>query len=394
MLPAARRAGETGRHPSHRRRERLALLLALGLTLLMPAGCEQRVSPGQSGASDGAAVDTEIIPSRGTDEACPCSRPPSFAPAVDQVRPAVVNLYSERESTPDGGDTGPEAVVPDERRIESLGSGLIVDSQGHLLTNHHLVADAGNIRARLLDDRWFETTVVGTDPNTDLALLQLDDADDLPVAPLGSDADLRVGDWVVAIGNPLGLTSTATVGIASGIGRSRLPLGEELTYQDFIQTDASINPGNSGGPLIDADGNVVGINTAMSAEARGIGFAIPVSMARDVLRKLRESGEVRRSWVGLYIEAVPEPLRTELDVGSGGVLVTGVVDDGPADEAGLQKGDVLLKVGDREVEDVDQVSWLAGHLTIGDPITLFVQRGHEQTEVDLVPTEPPENTDE
>jgi S1-C subfamily serine protease len=285
-------------------------------------------------------------------------------------------------------------VVPDERRIESLGSGLIVDSEGHLLTNHHVVADAGDIRARLLDDRWFETTLVGTDPNTDLALLRLDDANDLPVAPLGSDAELRVGDWVVAIGNPLGLTSTATAGIASGIGRSRLPLGEELTYQDFIQTDASINPGNSGGPLIDADGNVVGINTAMSAEARGIGFAIPVSMARDVLRKLRESGEVRRSWVGLYIESLPQALRTELDVKSGGVLVTGVVEDGPADEAGLRKGDVLLEVGDREVEDVDQVSWLAGHLTIGDPVTLLVQRGNERLETELVPTQPPENTDE
>ncbi len=355
----------------------------VGVGACHPTGCDAR----PRGAADGSIStpsDGASPPERG---GCECSHPGSFAPAVERIRPAVVNLYST-ERDPGSESSAPstlDRVVPGKRLVESLGSGLIIDEGGHLLTNHHLLEDADAIRARLLDDRWFETELVGTDPNTDLALLKLREAQDLPVAPLGEASDLHVGDWVVAIGNPLGLTSTVTAGIASGIGRSDLSLGEELTYQDFIQTDASINPGNSGGPLVDAEGNVVGLNTAISSEARGIGFAIPVSMIREILPKLRESGRVRRSRIGVYVEEVPEALRSELDVGSGGVLVTGVVEDGPAAEAGLRQGDVLLELDGRPVDDVDQVTWLAGHLEIDEPVECVVQRGRERLELQLTP---------
>ena len=346
---------------------------------------EPATKPGPS--NDGKAEASE----------CACKRPDSFAPAVQRVRPAVVNLYSARQPDTDtaNSDTGDlQRFVPDKRLVESLGSGLIIDQQGHVVTNLHVIDGSKDLRARLLDDRWFKTSVVGTDPKTDLAVLKIVDGSDLPVAPLDSADDLKVGDWVVAIGNPLGLNSTVTVGIASGIGRSNLPMNEQLQYQDFIQTDASINPGNSGGPLVDAGGRVVGINTAISAEAQGIGFAIPVSMVRRIVPKLKAGGAVERSWVGLYVDALPSALRREIEVGSGGVLVTGVVDEGPADEAGIGKGDVIRTIDGRQVEDVDHIAWLAGHLSVGEPVEVLLQRGSEPLRVTLVPQSPPDNPEE
>jgi len=367
-------------------RRTVALLVFCGLGL---AACDRTGGP-----SDTETGPPDATPTAPTARPCSCDRPESFAPAVERVRPAVVNLYSAERSS--SGETSREkwrGFVPDKRLVQSLGSGVIIDPDGHLITNHHVVEQADDIRARLLDDRWFETERVGTDPKTDIALLKLVDASDLPVASLDDDPDLKVGDWVVAIGNPLGLTSTVTAGITSGIGRSRLPLGDELKYQDFIQTDASINPGNSGGPLVDADGNIVGINTAISREARGVGFAIPLSMVREMVPKLKESGRVTRSWVGLYVDSVPDRLRKELGLDAGGgVLVTGVVEGGPADAAGLQKGDVILELGGDTVDDVDHVSWVAGNLRIDQPVDLVVQRGSKRLDLELTPTEPPDES--
>ena len=382
------------------------LLMAASLFLL--ATCNP---PEENDPSDGPIVETT---SGRTDEndaageepdtdeersACDCRRPDSFAPVVDRVRPAVVNLYSARspeeradadeEEAPDPDGLGD--FVPNERLVESLGSGLIIDEEGFVVTNLHVVDGSADLRARLLDDRWFRAEIVGRDPKTDLALLRLDDPRDLPVAPLASSDDLRVGDWVIAIGNPLGLNSTVTVGIASGIGRSNLPMSGGLQYQDFIQTDASINPGNSGGPLVDADGKVVGINTAISAEAQGIGFAIPISMVRRIIPKLKTAGGVQRSWVGLYVDAVPEGLRGEIDIDGGGALVTEVVDGGPAAEAGIAPGDVILEVDGDPVDDVDHIAWLAGHLSVGEPVEVQLQRGNQQMTVELVAKPPPED---
>ena len=366
---------------------------------MLPLGCRDRADTSGSGAASDTTRRDRPTSENPTDETDPgdqrpARRPDSFAPAVERVRPAVVNLYSARRGDESAGADeergGLGSLVPNRRIVESLGSGVVIDAEGHVVTNHHVIEHADQIRARLLDERWFETRLVGTDPKSDIALLRLVDAEDLPVAPLGSVDDLRVGDWVVAIGNPLGLTSTVTAGIASGIGRSNLPLGEQLRYQDFIQTDASINPGNSGGPLVDAEGRVVGINTAISAEAQGIGFAIPISMVRKVVPKLQKRGRADRSWIGLYVDAVPPPLRRQIDVGTdGGVLVTGVVEGGPAERAGLRKGDVLLELDGETIDDVDHVSWLAGNLEVGAAVECRLQRGSERKTVQMTPTPPP-----
>jgi serine protease Do len=191
-----------------------------------------------------------------------------------------------------------------------------------------------------------------------------------------------VGDWVVAIGNPLGLTSTVTAGIISATGRKSLPLGGDMMYQDFIQTDASINPGNSGGPLIDLQGRVVGINTAVSAEGQGLGFAIPIEMVQEILPRLKAGGQVERSWLGIYIDPVPARLRKELKLSEpGGVLVTRVVRGGPGDRGGLKPGDVVLQLDGKPVPGPDELAWMAGNLGVGKEIALRVIRAGKQADL-------------
>lgn len=380
--------------PSQRWRHLRASLVAGLVALTAAAGCPNPGAGPETRQTDSERGDSDGNASTGSD--CDCERPSSFADAVDRVRPAVVNLYAaeadaSRETPDDAPRGGVQKLVPERRLVRSLGSGVIVESSGRVVTNHHVVEGADSVRARLLDDRWFEAELVGSDPKTDVALLQLVDAEDLPTAPLGASSDLRVGDWVVAIGNPLGLSSTVTVGIASGIGRSDLPMEAEMQYQDFIQTDASINPGNSGGPLVDAEGNVVGLNTAIRADAQGIGFAIPSTMVERVLPRLERDGAVSRSWLGLYVDPVPSALGRELDLGRpGGVLVTRIVDDSPAGRAGLAEGDVILEVDGEPIEDVDQITWIAGNLPTDQPVEVVVRRGEERERLELTPTTPPD----
>lgn len=377
------------------------LLLSAALPALLALQCRPD-SADRSTDEQSDSATTRGEDDRPVETVCDCDRPASFSDAVERVRPAVVNLYSANYDDSAEDDSAKKSVEPEERadrndspEIDTLGSGVIVDEEGHVITNHHVVEGSEHVRARLLDGRWFETRRVGTDRRTDLALLQLVEADDVPTAPFGDSAELEVGDWVIAIGNPAGLNSTVTVGITSGIGRSNLQLSKELDYQDFIQTDASINPGNSGGPLVDAEGRVVGINTVVSARAQGIGFAIPSALVQKELHWLERGGEVGRSWLGLYVDEVPEALRERIDLDkSGAALVTGVVDGGPADTAGIQEGDVLLEVGDTEVDGLDHLTWMAGRLRVGEPTAMRLQRGSEGREVELTPKPPPESPDE
>lgn len=307
-------------------------------------------------------------------------RPATFAPAVERVRPAVVNLFSVSAQESDSGDDSSETT--------SLGSGVLIPIDGGtwVLTNAHVVRDRSNIRARMSDGTTFDVGVHGLDPMTDVALLEvLDPPIDLPSAPLGSSSSLQVGDWVIAIGNPLGLTSTVTAGVTSGIGRSNLPLSEEMRYQRFIQTDASINPGNSGGPLVDSTGTVIGLNTAMSSKAQGLGFAIPIDMVRDVLPHLKKSGRVERSSVGLYIKETPPPLRRELELDARGVLVTGLRQGGPAAEAGLQKGDIIVEYAGEPVEGIAHISWISGLQPAGESVEVVVRRGGSTETFEVVP---------
>lgn len=312
---------------------------------------------------------------------------PDFADMVEGSRPAVVNIYTRtrrRVLTREPSPFFQHRLVPRERVDQSLGSGFIIDAQGLVLTNYHVIENATEIGVRLLDERWFEAEVVGTDPKTDVALLRMRDARDLPHLALADSAALRVGNWVVAIGNPLGLASTVTAGIASAVGRRALPVGGELRYQDFIQTDASINPGNSGGPLLDIRGKVVGINTAVIAEGQGIGFAIPINMVKDILPRLQEGGQIQRSWLGIYVQEVPDALARELGLGQkGGALLSQVVRGGPAQLAGLQHGDIILSIDTTPIKDSTHLSWIAGNIGIGKTVPIEIQRGQERQSLSL-----------
>jgi Do/DeqQ family serine protease len=265
-----------------------------------------------------------------------------------------------------------------------LGSGVIVSNEGYLLTNNHVVEDASDIDVQLSDGRQVSARLIGTDPETDLAVLKIE-VERLPVIAFGDVPALQVGDAVLAIGNPFNVGQTVTAGIVSALGRNRLGLS---TFENFIQTDAAINPGNSGGALVDAQGNLVGINTAIfsrSGGSLGIGFAIPVDTARQVMESLVRDGQVRRGWIGVE----PRDLTPEVAQSFGlpvreGVLITGVLKGGPAAKAGLRPGDVVLRVGERPVANTTQLLSAVAALLPESSATFGLQRGEQA--LDLVVT--------
>ena len=252
-----------------------------------------------------------------------------------------------------------------------------MDPRGFVLTNNHVVENATAIEVRLSDDRKFKATLVGRDPRSDLAVLKVDSPSPLPVAELGDSDKLRVGQWVIAIGNPFGLDRTVTAGIVSATGRTHVGVA---TYEAFIQTDASINPGNSGGPLLNLDGRVIGINTAIVSSGQGIGFAIPITMARDVMTQLIARGRVVRGWLGVVIQ----DLTPELAAGFGvkedaGVLVAEVMKDSPAGAAGLKPGDVITDFNGGGVKDVTDLQKRVAAVEPGRPTPLTVIRDRKPT---------------
>ena len=265
---------------------------------------------------------------------------PSFAALFRELSPSVVNIYTQEVVSRRPGD--PPLGTPSAPFGTSLGSGLVLDREGHILTNGHVVENAAEIRVRFHDDEELPARLVGIDPQRDLALLKVDGAHDLrPVAP-GDASRVEVGDWVVAIGNPFGLSHTMTKGIVSGKGRAEF-VNERVGYLDLIQTDAAINQGSSGGPLFDMTGRVIGVNTAVNAEGHGIGFAIPWSVVEEALPRLLQGGQVSRSWLGVYI--LPRDQVT-------GVLVDAVVQGSPAALSGMRPGDVIIELDGRPVKDV------------------------------------------
>jgi Do/DeqQ family serine protease len=303
----------------------------------------------------------------------------TYASAVRRAAPAVVNIYTARVVT--------ERVAPstlDElfreawpryrQRVEnSLGSGVIVDHDGHVVTNHHVIANADAIQVQLADERVAEAKIVGRDPDTDLAVLQIN-LKDLPVVPFGRSDRLQVGDVVLAIGSPVGLSQTVTHGIVSATTRS---LGV-ATFEDFIQTDAAINVGNSGGALIDTSGALVGINTAIIAKnlgVEGIGFAIPVDLVRGVLADIIAHGRVIRGWIGIVPQDVPEYQREQLGLPSNGVLIANLYVGSPALRAGVQPGDVLTDIDGVPVRNAQEViARVASHRKPGEAIKLRLLR--------------------
>jgi serine protease DegS len=286
--------------------------------------------------------------------------PASFAQAVARSAPSVANVHTVTRVRSDPGlldDSlmrryfGDRAAPTPQRNEANLGSGVIIDDSGHVLTNHHVVAGADEIRLAFTDGRILTAEVIGTDPDTDLALLAVD-ADDLPVIARGRSSDVRVGDMVLAIGNPFGLSQTVTQGIVSATGRDRL--GHSV-FEDFIQTDAAINPGNSGGALVDAEGRLIGINTAVfsrDGSSIGIGFAIPVDLAMGVMAELLENGRVIRGWLGIEPQDLTPALAESFGVsGQAGVAVAGVYRNGPSHLAGIRAGDVLTAIDGEPIPD-------------------------------------------
>ncbi|MDN3517013.1 DegQ family serine endoprotease [Aquisalimonas lutea] len=319
---------------------------------------------------------------------------PTLAPLVEEVSPAVVNIATrgtvEAEQHPlmrhpffrEFFDE-----LPRERRqreVQSLGSGVIVDAdEGYILTNHHVIANADQITVGLQDNREFEAEVIGSDPETDIAVIRID-ANNLEEATLGDSDTLRTGDYVLALGNPFGLDHTVTSGIVSGLGRSLSGRASQARIQDFIQTDASINPGNSGGALVDLNGDVVGINTAILSRSGGnigIGFAVPINMAQTVMEQLIEHGEIRRGVLGVRVQDLTGELANAMDVDADqGALVAQISPGSAAEEAGLQQGDVITAVNDETIEGPNALAKAIGLMQPGDEVRLRILRnGEEQT---------------
>ncbi len=321
--------------------------------------------------------------------------PESFADLVEKLQPSVVNISStqviddsgveefqdlfreflERRRGGEGEEEGPRR----QRRANSLGSGFIIDPAGYIVTNNHVIEGADEINVRLADNSLYKATVIGTDDKTDLALLKVEPERPLPALDWGNSDRLRVGDWVVAIGNPFGLGGTVTAGIVSARQRDI----NSGPYDDFIQTDASINRGNSGGPLFNLDGQVIGVNTAIFSQTGGsvgIGFAIPASLARNVTESLRQFGEVRRGWLGVRIQTVTEELaesRLQLPEATG-ALVASVTPGGPAEAAGIQPGDVVLQFDGRDVENMRRLPRMVAETAIGKDVEVVVWRNGER----------------
>ncbi|TCZ53657.1 DegQ family serine endoprotease [Roseicella aquatilis] len=351
-----------------------ALALALGTTALTPFAWKAEAQP--------------AVPAAGTAIALPRPAGPDFADLAARVGPAVVRVsvtgHAEARQV---ADLPPELRgSPFERFLEQgqrnarprktmgQGSGFIIDPSGYVVTNNHVVGEADSVRVELADGREMPAKVVGTDPKTDLALLKVEAGNTLPTVAFGDSGKLRVGEWVLAMGNPFGLGGTATAGIVSARGR-QIGAGP---YDDFIQTDAPINPGNSGGPLFNTAGEVMGVNSAIFSPSGGnigIGFAVPASLAQSVITQLRENGRVERGWLGVSMQKLDAELASALSVQeTKGVLVGGVERDGPAARAGVQAGDVVTAVNDRAIALPRDLAEAVAGVKPGGTVTLHLLR--------------------
>ena len=323
--------------------------------------------------------------------------PASFNRLAVMVSPAVVNIRTVKTIKGGGpvfrqfqrdpwGKEGPfkeffERFFGDETQREfkqpSLGSGFIIDADGYVVTNNHVIEDADQIKVKLKDESEFDARIVGRDPNTDIALLKVESGKKFATVKLGDSDELQVGQWVVAIGSPFGLEQTVTAGIVSAKGRV---IGSG-PYDDFIQTDASINPGNSGGPLLNMQGEVVGINTAIVATGQGIGFAIPINLAKDIIVALKEEGEVTRGWLGVAIQDLSTEMAEYYNIESKeGVFVADVFEGDPADNAGIQPKDIILEVNGEKISTSRQLTGIIAKIPVNDSAKIKILRnGKEKT---------------
>jgi Do/DeqQ family serine protease len=332
-----------------------------------------------------------------------------FVDVAQHVRPAVVHLGTIQKAKSRRGPNLPQgnedpffrdffnqffgSEGPDQRsefRRPGLGSGVIIDKRGLVLTNFHVVKGADEILIRLSDKREYRGQILGTDPKTDLAVVRFQPDHELTVATLGNSDALRVGEWAIAIGNPFGLDQTVTVGVISATGRSDVGIA---TYENFIQTDASINPGNSGGPLVNLKGEVIGVNTAIVAAGQGIGFAIPINMVKRVVDQLVDKGKVVRGWLGVALQPLSQDLAQSLGLaGTNGAVVGSTITGSPAAQAGLQQGDVIVAYDKTPIEDYRHVQRLVAETRVGKSVTLQIVRKKQKMDVAVTIAEVPDET--
>jgi serine protease Do len=324
-------------------------------------------------------------------------RPRSFADLVKKMKPSVINIRSTKIVKHPGrgfwGPFGPKSPFrdffgdefferffgenpPREFPQNSLGSGFIIDERGYILTNNHVIEKADKIKVRLSDEQEFDAAVVGRDPKTDIALIKIETTNPLQAVTMGDSDKLQVGEWLIAIGNPFGLEHTVTAGIVSAKGRV---IGSG-PYDDFIQTDASINPGNSGGPLINMRGEVVGISTAIIAGGTGIGFAIPINMAKQIVPQLKERGEVTRGWLGVMIQRVTPELAKQFGLEtSEGALVAQVVEDSPAEKAGIKREDIIIEFDHKKIHKMSELPKIVANTQVGKQVEVkVIRQGREE----------------
>ena len=349
------------------------------------------------------------VPAAAEERAVPTSREDvllSYGPVVEQVAPAVVNVYSRRTVETRNrpglfddpffkrffGDAFEDFGVPERRQQNALGSGVIVDASGLVVTNHHVIAEADEISVVLTDRREYEAEVVLDDEDTDTAVLRIDPGgEELPYLEFRDSDSLQVGDLVLAIGNPFGVGQTVTSGIVSALSRTQVGISD---YSFFIQTDAAINPGNSGGALVTLDGKLIGINTAIfsgSGGSIGIGFAVPSNMVRTVVEAAASDGRVVRPWAGMTGQTVTADLAEGFGLDRpGGVVVSNLYPGGPSDEAGVDEGDVVLEIGGRRVDDVQSLHYRIATLPVGEVAELVVWRNRSRVTLDFPVEAPPE----
>ncbi|MBI5183322.1 MAG: Do family serine endopeptidase [Nitrospinae bacterium] len=319
-----------------------------------------------------------------------------FVEIAKKENPAVVNISTTSKTKfkhPERGFRGPRSPfgerdffgdffdrffgeIPNEIPRRSLGSGFVIDKEGYILTNNHVIADAEEIKVTLHNEKVYDAKVVGTDSKTDIALIKVEAKENLPVVVMGDSDKLEVGEWVIAIGNPFGLSHTVTVGVISAKGRRGIGPGP---YDNYIQTDASINPGNSGGPLIDTKGEVVGINSTIIAGNTGgnigIGFAVPINMAKDILNDLKEKGSVTRGWLGVIIQKVTPDLAKSFNLSeSEGALVADVMPKSPADDVGLKRGDVIIEFDGKKIGAMEELPMIVASTKVGSKVDMVIIR--------------------
>ncbi|MHB8056697.1 MAG: DegQ family serine endoprotease [Desulfuromonadaceae bacterium] len=323
---------------------------------------------------------------------------PDFVLLSKKLKPAVVNISTAKTIKPrrqlqrpfgDQFRNDPfqdfferffDDMQPHNYKQRSLGSGFIIEG-GYILTNNHVIAGADEIKVKLADNREFKAEIKGADERLDLALLKIDAKETLPVAQLGDSDAIQVGEWVMAIGNPFGLSTTVTAGIISAKGRV---IGNG-PYDDYIQTDASINPGNSGGPLFNSDGKVIGINTAIVSGGQGIGFAIPVNLAKSIIQQLREKGKVTRGWLGVALQPVTADLAKSFGLGSEkGALLSEILPESPAEKAGLKTGDIILEFDGKKIQEAHELPRLVAETSVGKKVVMTIMRNGREEKITVV----------